>query len=261
MVGVGEVGTHRDSTGCRVDDTAHGSHLARMLVDRAVGELQLHSRIALYSSVYATPCLAHLQKVFLCHREVNLHCRVVRHGCEGLLRRSAHESTYAVRQVAYNTVSRRSNEAEVEVLLSRYVCCPCLSELGGSALHCVLCRLQLVRTDYVVLEEFLRVVVCKSCSVELCLCSVHRCLCLTNGSGVCNVVDDKQQLTCLNRLTFLHAKLCDEARHFRANLHVLNTLDRCRIGGLQVCVLTLNCAYSVFVVAEVRLSATLSAAT
>ena len=173
MLRVGEVGTHRHCTGCRVDNTAHGCHLARVLVDRAVGELQLHCRIVLNGSVYATLCLAHLQEVFLGHREVDLHCRVVRHGCEGLLRRCAYEGTYAVRQVAYNAVSRRGHEAEVEVLLSRYVCCLCLSELGCCALHGVLCRLQLVRTDNVVLEEFLRVVVCEGCGVELCLSGVH----------------------------------------------------------------------------------------
>ena len=65
-----------------VDYATHLRHLARVVVNRAVGQLQFHGRKSRNRSLRRATRLRHRQQVLLRHREIDLHRRVVRHRCQ-----------------------------------------------------------------------------------------------------------------------------------------------------------------------------------
>ena len=169
MLGVGEIGAHRHATRGGVDHTAHGGHASRMVVDGSVGQLELHGRIVLNGCVQTTGGLGHVEQFLLGHGEVDLHGADVRHGGQWLLTAGAHEGTHTVRQVADHTAGRTGHVAVAKVFLGRHVAGLGLCEGCCSGGHVVLGRLELVRTDHVVLEELLVVVIGQAGGVELSL--------------------------------------------------------------------------------------------
>ena len=227
LLGVGEHGNQLHRTRSLVDDAAHLRHLTLVAVDGAVGQLQLHGR-QLRQTV-AT--LRHRQGVFLGHREVDFHRRVVRHRGQHVL--GTHQGTHLEGQRAHNAGGRTLHKAEAQLLLGRSQGGLSLGQAGLGLLILVRGRLQLEVANHLVLKQFLRVLIAQLGGIAGGLRRIDRGLGLAHLSLIGGVVNLEQHLSGTDGLTFLHVDAGNESANLRTNLDVLHTLDRGGIGGLR----------------------------
>ena len=221
-----------------------------MAVNRTVSQLQLYGRQLLQT--LAT--LRHFQSILLCHREIYLHRWVVRNSSQH--RGCIDERTHFQRQRTHHTGSRTLHITETQRLLGRSETGLGLGQLGLRTLVGVSSRLQLEVTDDLVLIQFLGVLIWELRRVASSLRRVHGSLHLAHLRLIRGIVKDEEYLSSTYSLTFLHVNLSNKALHLGANLHILHTLDRGRIGSLWSSTLSTNSQNWVLIVSKCRSSTT-----
>ena len=196
----------------------------------------------------STRLFRHVQHVFLVHREIHFDGSRIRDGCQWLHTLCANQRSHLVRQAANDAVSRTFHKAKAQHIFCRRQRGLCLRHGSARAFVGVLRRLQFVRTNNITFEKLFAVVESKLGGVKLHLSRIKCGLRLAHSCLVRGVVDDEEQLSCLNHLPFLHAEFGDKTRHFGPYLHILHTLDRGRISSLRLRTLRAYCHYGIFVV-------------
>ena len=100
--------------------------------------------------------------------------------------------------------------------------------------------------------QLLGIVIGQLGCITLLLGSIDSGLSLTHLSLIGLVINNKKYLTGTNGLSFFHINLSQESLSLRTNLHVLNTLNRGRIGALHVCIRLTSSSHRKFIVAKCR---------
>ena len=229
---VGEVGDQSVSTCRGIDDTTHLHHAARLVVDRAIGELKLHRRHLFQHACHAAGGLRHTEDVGLTHGEEHLHGADVRYRCQRA--GSGDEGTFLEWKISYHSCRRRTNDAPRQRLLGCGKRCLSLRHLSAGGSVAVLCRLELILTDDVLVEELLIIKICETRRVGLGTGGVQSGTTLVDLRTVSLAVDGEHRLARAHGLAFMHIDIRDKTGNFGVDIHILKTFDGCRIGSLQV---------------------------
>ena len=105
-VDVGKQGLYLYGTGRGIDYSADGLYFPLFPIDGTIVKLEANRRHFTYDSVNRTISGLELPKFVFRNGEIGIHFRIVRHHCKRLFDGGTDECADAVRERAYNPVTR-----------------------------------------------------------------------------------------------------------------------------------------------------------
>ena len=230
---VRELGTNGYRTCRRVDNTRDGLDASLLRIDRTIAQLQIDHR-HLLQSIFESAILAfERQHLTLAQREIDIHLRVVRYGGHRCCVRRAHERSYTEWECSDNAIYRTLHERIGEVVARRKFVGTSLCKLRLGTRQCCASHTEVEVGDDILLEQLLFTCCREFGSIDLSLCYIDICLCRSEGSLIRDLVDHEECLTLTDNRTLLNLDVGDIALHLRADIDILLSSNRCRIGRTE----------------------------
>ena len=214
-LGVVEHSAQRDATCGLVYDAADGLYDAALFVLRTIDELQANGGHSLHGGLGAAGLTNLIEQLSLCHREVDVHLMVVRHGGQGRGDRRTYEGADTVGQCAHDAVGRALDDGVGERVGSvRHGSCSlCHGSLGLSV--GIVGRLKVEITDDLLVEEVLGALVAQLGCCLGSLGSLQICASRIQRSLIRDLVNDKERLTFSYLLTFGNIEALQRTAYLR----------------------------------------------
>ena len=235
-VRIGECGTQLHAAGRSVDNAADGLHLARLVIEGAVAERQLHARHILQRSRDGAVLAGQIEQLVLGKREIYVHLRIVRNRRQRLRHRRTDQCAHTVGNGTYHTVRRTLHDRVGEAVACIHLLSLGLSQLGLGRQQRILGGREVELRNHVAGEQLLLAVENQLGGSHRRFGRLHVRLGGLQSRLVGHLVDNEQGLALADPLALTDVHLGDGASHLRIDGDVLATADARRIDARQLAV-------------------------
>ena len=235
---IGEYGSQGDGTSRSLYRTADGIDASFLSIDAAVRHLQLHGGSFLDEFLQRAILLGECHRLTFRDAEVGIYLLVVGHSHQRLCNTAADKSSYVIRYHRGRAVDRTRHGSVSQIVAGVDLLSLCQCEGGFGLVQLIQRSLHGIVADDLFGLQRLTALILHLCRSQLRLCRCHAGLRHLQRSLIRNLVDDKEQLTLADVLTFVDADSRDVTADLRTNLHNLFSRQSRRIWRHQCLVAT-----------------------